>query len=111
MERKTIDQDIEEFIDKYIDSLISWAIIVFYYQNPGARDRVSDLARHLGRREEDVQKAADFLAAKGFLKKIEGEEPIYIFEPNTSLKKKVAKFVAALERRDTRLSILAKVLG
>jgi DNA-binding MarR family transcriptional regulator len=111
MKRKIIDQDVEEFIDEYIDNLISWAIIVFYYQNPGARDRVSDLARHLGRREEDVQRAADFLVAKGFLKKMEGEEPVYIFEPSAELKRKVAKFVAALEQRDTRLSILSKVLG
>lgn len=105
------DDNLKEFVRYYVNSLVAWAVIVFYHQNPGVRDRVSDLSRHLGRREDDVEKAVEFLAAKGLLSKTEHDnEAVYIYEPDQELRARVNRFVAALDTRDLRLWILSEVL-
>jgi len=109
---KDIDKSFKTFVQAYVNSLVVWAVIVFYHQNPGVRDRVSDLARHLGRREEDINEAVEHLVDKGFLKieDADGEE-IYIYEPSAKLSKQVERFVNALDTREFRLWVLSEVLG
>ncbi|HZD60288.1 MAG TPA: hypothetical protein VE439_07530 [Anaerolineae bacterium] len=109
---KTIDSSLKSFISSYVNSLASWAIIVFYHQNPGVRDRVSDLAMHLGRRENDIEKAVEHLTESGLLKKEEGDNgAIYIYEPDLRLREQVNAFVDALDVRELRLWVLSEVLG
>lgn len=106
-----VDGEIKRFVDEYVDSLVSWAIIVFYHENPGARDRVEDLALHLGRRLEDVRWAAEALSEKGLLKKIgDGKEVVYVYEPEEELRTKVERFVQSLDNRQVRLAVLSGVL-
>jgi len=108
----TIDKNLQEFVHSYVNSLVVWAVIVFYHQNPGVRDRCADLARHLGRREDDIEAAVGHLAGKGFLRKEgDGAEAIFIYEPDSGLRCKVNAFVDALETRDLRLWVLSEVLG
>lgn len=111
MSTSSIDTELKQFVAEYVDSLISWAIIVFYHQNPGARDRASDLARHLGRREEDVLRAAERLVDKGLLRKEDATEPVYTYEADDEMRLRVAAFVGGLETRDVRLWVLETVLG
>lgn len=108
----TIDKNLQKFVHSYVNSLVVWAVIVFYHQNPGVRDRCIDLARHLGRRDVDIETAVEYLAGKGFLKK-EGDdsEAIFIYEPDQDLRRQVNAFVDALETRDLRLWVLSEVLG
>ncbi len=112
MSNTVIDKNLEEFVHSYVNSLVVWAVIVFYHQNPGVRDRCTDLARHLGRREDDIEAAVDYLAGKGFLRKEGAEaEAIFIYEPDSGLRDKVNAFVDALETRELRLWVLTEVLG
>lgn len=107
----SLNDDIREFVDDFVDSLVGWAIIVFFYENPGTRDRVEDLARNLGRRNEDVAKAAEELCAKGILNKhVYDNETVYTFQPRDDVKEKVAQFVRSLDERSVRLKILSHVL-
>jgi len=109
---KDIDNSFKVFVQSYVNSLVVWAVIVFYHQNPGVRDRISDLARHLGRREDDVKEAVEHLVSKGFLKAEDADgEEIFIYEPNAKLSKQVERFVNALDTRDLRLWVLSEVLG
>jgi hypothetical protein len=101
---------IKSFMESYVNSLISWAIIVFYQQNPGVRDRVTDLARHLGRNEADVARAVEHLRATGFLRVDVGEETVYYYEPDDTLSEQVNVFVNAMDARDTRLWLLSEIL-
>lgn len=107
----TIDDNLKTFVRSYVNSLVAWAVIVFYHQNPGVRDRVSDLARHLGRREDDIERAVEHLAARGLLRKEDSDgEFVYAYEPNDELDEQVTKFVNALDERELRLWILSEVL-
>ncbi len=108
---KTVDDNLKSFVRSYVNSLIVWAVIVFYHQNPGVRDRVPDLSRHLGRREDDIQRAVEYLTVKGFLRREEaGGDAVYTYEPNPDLREQVNAFVDALDIRDLRLWILSEVL-
>lgn len=108
----TINNNLKSFVRAYVNSLASWAVIVFYHQNPGARDRVEDLATHLGRREDDIKRAVEHLAHRGLLKKEEDDiGAVFVYEPDIRLRGQVEEFVDALDIRDMRLSILSEVLG
>ncbi len=108
---KTMDDNLKSFIRAYVSSLVVWAVIVFYHQNPGVRDRISDLSRHLGRCEDDIKGAVEHLVLKGLLKREEtGSDTVYIYEPSPDLLKQVNAFVNALDIRDLRLWILSEVL-
>ena len=108
---KTIDQNLKSFVHSYVDSLVVWAVIVFYHQNPGVRDRITDLGRHLGRREEDIERAVEGLVSKGLLRKEEVDgEAIFVYEPDPDLRQQVSAFVNALDTRDLRLWVLSEVL-
>ncbi|MHB0977157.1 MAG: hypothetical protein ACYC1U_08180 [Candidatus Aquicultorales bacterium] len=105
-----LDDRTKRFVDEYVDSLVSWAIIVFYHENPGARHRTEELALHLGRRPADVLKCADTLVEKGLLKQTDGADAVYFYDPDPDLAAWVDSFVQALDDRETRLEILARVL-
>jgi hypothetical protein len=107
----TIDENLKLFVGKYVDSLASWAIIVFYHQNPGVRDRITDLATHLGRRETDIEIAVRELARKGLLfEEGVGEDAVYTYDPESLLHLRVEEFVNALEIRDLRVWVLSEVI-
>jgi hypothetical protein len=104
------NRELKSFMQSYVSSLIAWAIIVFYHQNPGVRDRVRDLATHLGRKDLDVERAVINLAQNGFLKVEDGAEPIYYYEPDEHLSEQVNVFINALNVRDMRLWMLSEIL-
>lgn len=109
---EAISNNLKSFVSSYVSSLVAWAIIVFYHENPGVRDRVSDLARHLGRNEDDIERAVDHLTKEGFLKvEGNGKEAIFVYEPDIDLYEQVSLFVNALDTRDQRLWVLSEVLG
>ncbi len=110
IEERVVDFDIEKFIAEYIDSLVTWAVIVFYHENPGARDRAGELALRLGRRIADVERAAEKLAEKGVLKRVKlDSDIIYVYEPEEAVRDQIDKFVRSLDDREVRLSVLSRV--
>jgi hypothetical protein len=94
-----------------VDSFVKWDLVTFFSFNPDATGTAEDLAARLGRRTEDIEDALTNLTAKKLLKTDgEGAETTFEFAPSEELRGQVKCFCDALEDRDKRLEILAKLL-
>jgi len=94
-----------------VDSFVKWDLVTFFSFNPEACGTAEDLAARLGRKTEDIQEALDNLAAKRLLSLVnDGGDNVYSFSPSDDMREKVNCFCDALEDRDKRLEILAKLL-
>jgi hypothetical protein len=67
------------------------------------------LATRLGRKPDEIKEALENLTAKQLLN-FDKKDKIYSFAPSKDLRDKVKSFCDALEDRDKRLEILAKLL-
>ncbi|HAW59964.1 MAG TPA: hypothetical protein DCW86_00640 [Actinobacteria bacterium] len=110
-----LDKDVQKFVGDYIDCFICWDLFVFFSQNPGARDTARSLAEHLGRSEEDVEKALKFLVNKGVVVKEitqigDSQAETYSYHPAPEVSDCVEKFVECLTKREKRLAVLTEVL-
>lgn len=83
--------------------------MTFFSFNPDVSGGAEDLAARLGRKTDEIKEALDSLAEKGLLK-LDNEGQTYAFSPSEELSDKVKAFCDALEDRDKRLEILAKLL-
>lgn len=101
----------DSFIAEYIDSFVKWDLVTYFSFNPDASGTAEDLAAKLGRKTEDIASALEALAQKRLLSETSnGQDKIYKFAPSDELRGKVNMFCEALEDRDRRLQILAKLL-
>lgn len=104
-------EKIEDFLKQYLDSFITWDLLLFFYNNPSTSETLSSLSVRLGRNEDEVLPTLHSMTAKGILeKKKDGAGEIYCYFPGAELQKKIEEFVQALESRDKRLAILTHVL-
>lgn len=63
----------------------------------------------MGRKADEIREALENLTAKKLLK-FDDKDKVYSFAPSEDLRDKVKSFCDALEDRDKRLEILAKLL-
>lgn len=102
---------LDNFISEYIDSFVKWDLVTFFSFNPDVSGTAEDLAARLGRKPEDIAIALEALAQKRLLSETySGSDKVYRFAPTEELRDKVNMFCEALEDRDRRLQILAKLL-
>ena len=102
-------KDVLRFVNEYVDSFISWDILIFFHHNPSAIETSRSLSGRLGRRLEDTKDGLTFLCEKCVLRTEDNET--YEFKPEDQLANQIIAFCDALEQRDTRLKILSKVLS
>ena len=100
--------DVYIFVDEYIDSFVSWDILLFFYHNPTAVESPAGLAARLGRSEDDVTDAIKVLHRKGALKS--DGDGIFRYDPEPDLSKRMKRFNDSLASSSTRLSILSQML-
>ncbi len=105
-----VGQELGKFIEEYVDSFVKWDLVTFFSFNPDDTGTADELAARLGRKKEDIKEALDDLAERNLLKCNQDNDKIYSFSPSDELKGKVDAFCSALEDRDKRLEILAKLL-
>jgi len=98
-----------KFVDEYVDSFISWDILLFFRHNPAAIETAKSLSGRLGRRQEDTKFGLTFLCEKGVLRTEDNKT--YEFKPGDQLEMQITAFSDALAHRDTRMKILSKVLS
>ena len=109
--RKNLGDELNQFIEEYVDSFVKWDLVTFFSFNPDAAGTAEDLAGRLGRKTEDIHDALENLTAKNLLRLADdGDGLVYSFRPSPELRERVTGFCEALENRDKRLEILAKLL-
>lgn len=101
-------EDIKQFCDDYVASFVCWDLILFFHNNPGARDDVKGLASRLGRKEEDIDAAVKHLALKQVL--CEAGEGVFEYAPASEVAERIGRFAVSLESTDLRLLALLHVL-
>ncbi len=105
-----VEESIKDFVKEFIDSFTSWDILVFYNNNPQMAIDVNELASNIGRNNEDVEQSIINLVNKNILQKKEGQEGIYKYLPEDSIKEKIDEFIEALSHREKRMAILSIIL-
>lgn len=111
---ENLDPQVGAFVEEYIDSFISWDLIIFFHENPYTVGSPSSIAMSIGRLGSDIEPYLEKLADKGVLTREYrgqgGSETIYAYKPEPGFEKMVIEFKRALKDRASRLIIVSKVL-
>lgn len=109
-----IDPSVSSFVDEYLDSFITWDLILFFYENPFTVGSPSSIAMSIGRLDSDVLPYLEKLVDKNILSKElqvrDSSETIFSYVPEKNFESSVEEFKKALKDRASRLMIVSKVL-
>lgn len=95
------------FVDKYVRSLLTWDVLVFFHRNPDAVLDLEGLASRLGRRPEELQTEIDELCKDKILQCAGG---LIRYRPTPEMRASIAEFAEACQERGRRLAFIALVL-
>ena len=95
------------FVDRYVRSLLTWDVLVFFHRNPDAVLDVNGLAARLGRHTEELQMELDELCRDKILQCAGG---LIRYRPEGDMRDAVETFVNACQDRSRRLALIALVL-
>jgi predicted transcriptional regulator len=111
---ENLDPQVSLFVDEYIDSFITWDLILFFHENPYTVGSSSSIAMSIGRLGSDIEPFLEKMTEKGILthefRAGNGAETIYAYKPDSDFEKMVMEFKRALKDRASRLIIVSKVL-
>lgn len=103
------NSDVYCFVDEFIDSFVSWDILLYFHSHADAIETTASLASRLGRNESDVQAEIDNMLDKGVLSPASGGTVRH--DPTPELAGRIKDFNDALAVASTRMEILTQVLG
>lgn len=95
------------FVNRYVRSLLTWDVLVFFHRNPDAVLDMDGLASRLGRHVEELQPEIDELCRNRILHRAGG---LVRYRPDPELRETVEDFVSACQDRSRRLALIALVL-
>lgn len=101
--------NVHMFVDEYIDSFISWDILLYFHRNSSAVETPASLANRLGRNQSDVEAEIDKLVKKDVLTRADGGT--FRHAPAPELSSRIQAFSDALTVASSRMTILSQVLG
>lgn len=111
---ENLDPQVGSFVEEYVDSFITWDLILFFHENPYTIGSSSSIAMSIGRLGSDIEPYLEKLADKGILshefRAGDGADTIYAYKPEPDFEKMVMEFKRALKDRASRLIIVSKVL-
>jgi hypothetical protein len=96
-----------DFVGRYVSSLLTWDILVFFHRNRDISLDLAGLAARLGRRPEEIAPEIDRLCSEHILSCTGG---MIAYRPSPEVESQVAAFVDACEDRGRRLALIALVL-
>jgi len=96
-----------QFVDRYVRSLLTWDIVVFFHRNPDAVLDLGGLASRLGRRPEELEDEVATLCEGRVLQLAGG---LIRFKPTVDMRDAINQFVDACQDRARRLALIALVL-
>lgn len=95
------------FVDRYVRSLLTWDVLVFFHRNPDAVLDLDGLAARLGRHVEELETEVDDLCRDRILQCAGG---LVRFRPEGEMRDSVDSFANACQDRGRRLALIALVL-
>jgi hypothetical protein len=95
------------FVDRYVRSLMTWDVLVFFHRNPDGVLDMDGLASRLGRHVEDLRVEVDELCRDKILESAGG---LVRYRPDAEMRDAVESFVNACQDRGRRLALIALVL-
>jgi len=95
------------FVDRYVRSLMTWDVLVFFHRNPEAVLDMDGLATRLGRHVEDLRVEVDDLCRDKILESAGG---LVRYRPDPDMRDAVESFATACQDRGRRLALIALVL-
>ncbi len=98
---------VKHFVDRYVRSLLTWDVLIFFHRNPDAELDIEGLASRLGRRPEELSPEVDELCKDEILECAGG---LIRYRPTPELRQAVAEFADACQERGRRLAFIALVL-
>jgi len=96
-----------QFVERYVGSLLTWDILVFFHRNPDAVLDAEGLATRLGRRQEEIEPEVQTLAEARILQVAGG---LIRYKPSQEMRDSASAFVEACQDRGRRLALIALVL-
>jgi len=98
---------ISRFADRYVRSLLTWDILVFFHRNKDAVLDIDGLASRLGRRVEELRPEIDELCHDRILQNAGG---LVRYRPAAEVSGLIDGFALACQERGQRLALIALVL-
>jgi hypothetical protein len=95
------------FVERHVNSLLAWDILVFFHRNPDAVLDVEGLSARLGRKVREVEPEVEVLCDGRILQQAGG---LVRYRPNHDVRSQVGDFVDACQDRSRRLALIALVL-
>ncbi len=106
-----ITPEVGEFVTLYIDSFITWELLVFLHDNPEFMGNILDITAVLGRDERDVLPAVHAGIERGFIiAEVKAGETFYWYTPESERRDRVNAVMQAAQDTNVRLSIIAQIL-
>ncbi len=98
-----IDVELLAFMERYATNLARWDLLLFFGQNPTARDTAHGIAFQLGRRTRIVQKELDDLTFLGILRTHEnGRGMSYELARTRKTRRTIVRFAQRHTSKDRR---------
>jgi hypothetical protein len=96
------------FVERYVRSLLTWDILVFFHRNPDVALDADGIASRLGRRTEELAPELDELCRDELL--LRCEDGLIRYGSDMALRETVGEFVDSCQDRGQRLALIALVL-
>lgn len=96
-----------QFVDDYVNSLLTWDILVYFHKNPDETLGPEELALRLGRHTDESAIEIEALCDGGILEHAGG---LIRYAPAQETREIIGTFVDACQDRGRRLALIALVL-
>jgi len=109
---ENLEPEIREFIDKYIDSFVTWDVLNYFHENPEVECNLSIISSEIGRHPPKVEPSLSILTEMGVLFEESGEEGDvqYKYVASAEFRAKMEKLVTLTNDRTNRLAIVSLIL-
>lgn len=100
---KELDPELIRFFTTYVESFITWELLLFFQHNPHTFDTAEGIARYIGRTQQDVERALRNLAQRGVLRQDALRDlQVYALDPKPEIRPLLAKFMEATQSPEFR---------
>ncbi|MCL6639606.1 MAG: hypothetical protein K6T80_08030 [Firmicutes bacterium] len=104
-------EKLEQLLAAITDSIIKISLVVFFHRNQGALDSAEGLARWVGKKTEEVERALAELTDVGIVDKIgEGRFAAYSYTQDEEMIRAIEEFVMAMARENGALQKTVNLL-